>query len=237
MPKAISLNAYQNMSNYKKPTSIDVQESFKFPPYSTVIGMIHKVCNFKEYVPMQISIQGKYKSSVSNMYTRYFFGSSYDVDRHQYCINNIDGSKDGIIRGLGYAELVIDVDLIIHIKPDDENMFDIILQGLRNPVVFPALGRHEDLLRIDSVIAVELEEAATIPLYNDAYIPIKYFRNATDVVGTVYTLNKEFNKNEPGKIRTWKEKVKVKYIKEGEYLRFAKKIYKEKNSDIGVFFA
>lgn len=239
LDKAIKIECYQNMANYKKPSSIQVQESFKLPPYSTVIGMIHKVCDFKEYKPMQISIQGNSKSSLTDMFTRYFFGIKYDPTRHLLWAKN-DNSFDGITRGLGYAELIVDVDLIIHVIPEDESLFDIILNGLKKPLVFPALGRHEDILRIDKIDTVELEDTKEIELNNDAYIPIDILnksKNRGNTAGTIYNLNKVFAINEKTNIRYWKEKVKVKYIKSGEEFRFKEFIKKEKNSNIGLFLA
>lgn len=237
--KAIKIECYQNMANYKKPSSIQVQESFKLPPYSTVIGMIHKVCDFKEYKPMQISVQGNSKSSLTDMYTRYFFGIKYDPTRHLLWAKNGD-SVDGITRGLGYAELIVDVDLIIHVIPEDENLFDIILDKLKKPSIYPALGRHEDILRIDKIDVVELEDTKEIELNNDAYIPIDILnksRNRGNTAGTIYNLNKVFSINEKTNMRYWKERVKVKYIKSGEEFRFREFIKKEKNSDIGLFLA
>ena len=239
LDKAIKIECYQNMANYKKPSSIQVQESFKLPPYSTVIGMIHKVCDFKEYKPMQISIQGNSKSSLTDMFTRYFFGIKYDPTRHLLWAKN-DNSFDGITRGLGYAELIVDVDLIIHVIPEDENLFDTILNGLKKPLIYPALGRHEDILRIDKIDTVELEDTKEIELNNDAYIPIDILsksKNRGNTAGTIYNLNKVFAINEKTNIRYWKEKVKVKYIKSGEEFRFKEFIKKEKNSNIGLFLA
>ena len=239
LDKAIKIECYQNMANYKKPSSIQVQESFKLPPYSTVIGMIHKVCDFKEYKPMQISIQGNSKSSLTDMFTRYFFGIKYDPTRHLLWAKN-DNSFDGITRGLGYAELIVDVDLIIHVIPEDENLFDTILNGLKKPLIYPALGRHEDILRIDKIDTVELEDTKEIELNNDAYIPIDILsksKNRGNTAGTIYNLNKVFAINEKTNIRYWKEKVKVKYIKSGEEFHFKEFIKKEKNSNIGLFLA
>lgn len=230
--KAIRLECYQNLSSYRKPASIDVQESFKFPPYSTVIGMIHKVCKFTEYKPMNISIQGEYKSSLFNFYSRHFNSKS-----------NIDG-----IKGIGYVELIVDVDLIIHIVPEDENLFDKILDRLKKPLIYPALGRHEDILNIENVKPVELEETDTVKIYNDSYIPLKYFSKEDNILGTVYSLNKEFNKTTPNSIRTWKEPIKVKYVKKrieaiefenNVYIEIGKNVYKKdnKNINLGVFLA
>ena len=237
--KAIKIECYQNMANYKKPSSIQVQESFKLPPYSTVIGMIHKVCDFKEYKPMQISVQGNSKSSLTDMYTRYFFGIKYDPTRHLLWAKNGD-SFDGITRGLGYAELIVDVDLIIHVIPEDENLFDIILDKLKKPSIYPALGRHEDILRIDKIDSVELEDTDEITLENDAYIPLNILEKIdSKISGTVYNLNKVFAVNEKTKIRYWKEKVKIKYVKSGAvfYFNEGESIKKEKKSDIGLFLA
>ena len=239
LDKAIKIECYQNMANYKKPSSIQVQESFKLPPYSTVIGMIHKVCDFTEYKPMQISIQGNSKSSLTDMFTRYFFGIKYDPTRHLLWAKN-DNTFDGITRGLGYAELIVDVDLIIHVIPEDENLFDTILNGLKKPLIYPALGRHEDILRIDKIDTVELEDTKEIELNNDAYIPIDILnksKNRGNTTGTIYNLNKVFAINEKTNIRYWKEKVKVKYIKSGEEFHFKEFIKKEKNSDLGLFLA
>ena len=238
--KAIKIECYQNMPNYKRPSSIQFQESFKLPPYSTVIGMIHKVCSCKngEYMPMKVSIQGEIKSSLTDLYTRYFFGIKYDPQRHQLKVKNTDGSFDGITRGLGYAEVIVDVNLIIHIVPEDESLFDFILKGLKNPYVYPALGRHEDILRIDAdtIKIIDIEETNTANINYDAYIPLEYFREEDNITGTVYLLNKIFDTSSG--IREWKEKVKVKYIKKRtEKIRFAKNVYKDTEENTGIFLA
>ncbi|TXJ45793.1 CRISPR-associated protein Cas5 [Brachyspira aalborgi] len=243
--KAIRLECYQNMPNYKKPASMEFKESFKLPPYSTVIGMIHKVCDFKEYKPMQISIQGNSKSIVSDIYTRYFFTpNKCESDRVYFdIINKKEEDKKlqaGLIRGTGVDELMVDVYLIIHIVPEDESLFNEILDKLKKPSIYPALGRHEDILRIDKIDVVELEDTKEIELNNDAYIPIDILnksRNRGNTAGTIYNLNKVFAINEKTNIRYWKEKVKVKYIKSGEEFHFKEFIKKEKNSDLGLFLA
>lgn len=240
--KAIKIECYQNMANYKKPSSIQVQESLKLPPYSTVIGMIHRVCNFTEYKPMKISIQGNTKSIVGDMFTRYFFTpNKCEGDRVYFDIINKEEDKKiqaGLIRGTGVSELIVDVELIIHVVPEDESLFDTIFNGLKNPSIYPSLGRHEDILRIDKIEIVELEDTRKIELNNDAYIPIEILNislNRGDTAGTVYNLSKVFDINEKTKIRYWKEKVKVKYIRNGEEFRFKEFIKKEKYSDIGLF--
>ena len=44
MEKAIRLQCFQNLANYRKPSSFIIKETFPLPPYSTVLGMIHAAC-------------------------------------------------------------------------------------------------------------------------------------------------------------------------------------------------
>lgn len=71
----------QNKAHYRKEESIDNKMTYPLPPYSTVIGAIHKVCNFKEYHEMDLSIQGKYGSLSKEAYTDYLFLNSLNDDR------------------------------------------------------------------------------------------------------------------------------------------------------------
>ena len=73
MMKAIRLHCFQNLANYKKPSSFIIKETYPLPPYSTVIGMIHAACGFKRYHGMKLSIQGTNQGTISELYTRYSF--------------------------------------------------------------------------------------------------------------------------------------------------------------------
>lgn len=269
--KAIKIECYQNMVNYKKPISIQFQESYPLPPYSTVIGMIHKICGFDNYVPMKISIQGTSSSSVSNMYTKYFFGIQFEPytynsknkeykisNRHNYFVyrkneggiggtadyfrsefkDKTEKGKDGITRGLGYAELIIDVNLIIHIIPEDENLFDTILNRLKNPLIYPSLGRYEDILRIDTIEMINLKESDEVEIKNDSYIPMSYLKNIRnkDIMGTNYKLNKEFD-TKNSKTRKWKHKIEVKFIKKSNSTIYFKEPILIDNNNLGIFYA
>lgn len=240
--KAIKFKCYQNMPNYRRPASFDFKETFKLPPYSSVIGMIHKICNCQnvEYMPMKVSIQGTSESINTDLYTRYFFTpDKCEVDRYYFAILNKDEKKQtGLIRGTGITELLIDVTLLIHIVPESDDLFDTILNGLKRPYVYPALGRHEDILRIDAdtIKIIDIEETNTANINYDAYIPLEYFREEDNITGTVYLLNKIFDTSSG--IREWKEKVKVKYIKKRtEKIRFAKNVYKDTEENTGIFLA
>ena len=66
--KILKLKLFQESACYKKPFAFKVSETYPLPPYSTVIGMFHKIIGAKsgEYYPMNISIQGDYESIFSD---------------------------------------------------------------------------------------------------------------------------------------------------------------------------
>lgn len=192
--KIIRLKLYQNLANYKKPTSFQLKETYPLPAYSTVIGMIHKACGFVEYQDMDISIGGTYFSKVNDLATRYEFAcSAYEVGRHQlYTLR--DNKKLGINRGVSTIECLVDVNLIIHIKPKDESLIDVIFHKLRKPDVYLSLGRHEDIVKIESVEIVDLVEEKLfreINLDYDMYIPKAYVEGVSKE-GTRYIINKNY---------------------------------------------
>ena len=228
--KAIKLKLYQNMVNYKVPTSFQLKESYPLPPYSTVIGMVHSLCDFKEYKPMKISISGNYFSKVNDLYTRYEFknGNPFEMGRHQLNVNGY-----GINRGVATAELLVDVNLTIHIIPEDqsEEFLNTIFEAFKYPREYPSLGRREDIVLIRDVKIVDVEKKEMEKdLENGeddfAYIPLSFvydekveFGNPASgvrIYGTRYELTKNYElknigtKSKPKFIRKW-EKEEVIY--------------------------
>lgn len=226
--KAIRLKLYQNMVNYKKPNSFQLKETYPLPPYSTIIGMVHSLCDFTEYKEMDISIQGKYNSKVNDLYTRYEFknGMKFDKLRHQMKVGDY-----GISRGISTIELLVDVELLIHIVPKDQEFVEIIENAFKYPREYPSLGRREDILRIDEVKVVnifeeELEENIYLDEKYSAYIPLNLLEDEiinisgdgghTKNSGTRYKINKNYilndvgTKRNPKIFRKWK-KIEVLY--------------------------
>lgn len=201
--KGIRLELSQDMVNYKKPASFQLKETYPLPPYSTVIGMIHNLCGYKEYHPMQVSIQGKYFSKVNDLFTRYEFknGMSYDASRHQ-----IKAGDCGISRGVATAELLVDVELLIHIVPEEDEVLDKIYESFLKPAEYPSLGRREDLAVINDVSIAEIntetiKDSHKLKSGYAAYIPLSYLNeeyvkpNSVEGVeysGTRYKLNKNY---------------------------------------------
>ena len=222
--KGIRIEAYQNLVNYRKPTSFQLKESYPLPPYSTVIGMIHAACGFTSYVPMQVSIQGKYHSKVNDLWTRYeFAGSTFEEGRHQLKVELTEGKAHGITRGVSTTELLVDVELVLHIVPEDESYIPIIVDALKSPVEYLSLGRREDLLQINVVKEVEIVEEFTdsdTGVLYDIYLP-QHLTNDEKIyrkLGTTYRLNKVYEQLEISKgkkIRQW-QKVNVFHVPASE---------------------
>lgn len=79
--EALRIVLKQSSANYKKEETIENKMTYPLPPISTVIGAIHSACNYKEYHPMDISIQGKFESMHKEPYTDYCFLNSTMDDR------------------------------------------------------------------------------------------------------------------------------------------------------------
>ena len=228
--KSIRLKLKQNLVNYKLPTSFQLKETYPLPPYSTVIGMVHNTCNYTEYKPMKISVQGKYHSKVNDLATRYEFknGMTFDATRHQ-----IKVGEYRISRGVSNVELLSDVELVIHIVPEDENLVEEIFNAFKTPHEYISLGRREDLVVVDEVKIVEISEERikdeNLRIDRDyrAYVPVEiidkkkvFVEGNIDTIqykGTMYNLTKDYvsvnygSTKSPKFFRKW-NKVKVHYV-------------------------
>lgn len=218
--RGIRIEAYQNLVNYRKPTSFQLKETYPLPPYSTVMGMIHAACGFTSYVPMQVSVQGKYHSKVNDLWTRYeFAGSTYEEGRHQLKIEASNGKNYGVTRGVSTTELLVDVELVLHIVPEDEQYIPIIIEALNSPKEYLSLGRREDLLQINNVKEVEITTEITEDdqkVTFDIFVPKTLLDQTNDFekFGTSYRINKTYEVIEIAKdkaIRRW-DKVTVYHV-------------------------
>ena len=79
--KALRIVLTQNKAHYRKEETITNKMTYPLPPFSTVIGALHNACGFREYHPMDISIQGKFASMAKQAYTDHCFLNSVMDDR------------------------------------------------------------------------------------------------------------------------------------------------------------
>lgn len=220
MPRAIRLRLFQQMPNFRKPSSFLVRESYYLPPYSTVIGMIHAACGFTEYHDMRVSVQGVNASELSDYATMYSFGIKYDSSRHWGRAEDGRGGYDGINRGPKSCHLLTDLKLIIHIIPSEDD-FDAVFEGLSMPVSYLSLGRHEDLVRVDEVKEVNIdsfdpydEDYSLSTLDYNAYVPVSDMKKMPEAV-SVYRLPKKFSVDAKTGLRHWDEVVDACFLPKG----------------------
>ena len=247
--KAIRVKLHQDLVNYKKPNSFQLKETYPLPPYSTVIGMVHTLCGFKEYKDMKISVIGKYNSKVNDLYTRHEFknGMNYESGRHQLKVGTY-----GICRGISTVELLVDVELLLHIIPTDQTLVEEIEKAFLFPIEYPSLGRREDIVtihqakvveiisdRIDETIDMFEVYSAYIPLEEMEKIRLKNREEGVSISGTRYRLNKNYElfnigtKNKPKYIRKW-NKVDVVY---GSNISVLRKKIVTMDEDQNILFA
>lgn len=223
--KGIRIKLWQDMVNYKKPASFQIKETYPLPPYSTIIGMVHNLCGYTEYKPMGISVQGKYFSKVNDLYTRYEFKNAmkFEEARHQLKVGEY-----GICKGVATAELLVDVEILIHIVPQDQSLINEIRDALLYPREYPSLGRREDLVTIleePKIVEIEqkmLESTIRLPKSYGAYIPLDMIKdeeikmknsvNGVCMIGTRYKIAKNYElvnygtEKSPKVFRKWEKK-------------------------------
>lgn len=79
--QALRIVIKQSSANYRREETLTNKMTYPLPPVSTIIGAIHNACGYKEYKPMDISIQGKFSSMNIEPYTDYCFLNSVMDDR------------------------------------------------------------------------------------------------------------------------------------------------------------
>lgn len=212
--KILKLKIYQETACYKKPFANKVAETYPLPPYSTIIGMFHKVLQAKsgEYFPMNISVQGEYESIFSNYQNLRMYKGKEKVTAMPRNVHQL-----------------LNVNLIIHVQADDE-IIEKIYRNVINGIETITLGRNEDLVRIDSIkILNKVEEVEDEDVTNTSYIPEWL---ADGVSGINYRLNTTYIIKED--IRQW-NKVNVKYVEKNTNQNVSKAL-KDEEGDCIYFY-
>ena len=191
--KILKLKLFQETACYKKPFAFKVAETYPLPPYSTIIGMFHKIIGAKsgEYFPMNISVQGNYESIFSNYQNLRMFKG-----------------KDQVTAMPRNVHQLLNVELLIHLKADDE-IVDKIYDNIINGKETFTLGRNEDLVKLEDIKYVNniLIEQGKMEKYS-AYVP-KIICEEEMLNGINYRLSTTYTiENE---LRKW-NKVDVKYV-------------------------
>ncbi len=214
--KIIKLKLFQETACYKKPFAFKVAETYPLPPYSTVIGMLHKVLQAKsgEYFPMNISIQGEYESIFSNYQNLLMYKG-----------------KDKITSMPRNVHQLLNVNLIIHIQTDDE-VANKIYNNIVNGAETITLGRNEDLVRIDKIKMINnVKKMEDVEVLQNAYIPEWI---SEDIHGINYRLNSTYIIKD--ELRKW-NKVNVKYVEKNTNQEIYDEVLQDEDGDNIYFYS
>ena len=202
--KALKLNIYQQNATYKKPFAFKVAETYPLPPYSTVKGLLHKIMNAKEFIPLAISIQGSFENICFNLQSMYSYKSK---------------KNKAVTSVPSYVHMLYNVYLIIHVFAQ-QNIIDAIIEGIKDSYEYFSLGRKEDLAVIEDVKQVDIEEiiigrgkAEPYEIKCPVYIPKKQLPSGLS--GINYRLNWKYTiQNE---LRVW-ERIDTVYVESGNVI-------------------
>ena len=214
--KILKLKLFQETACYKKPFAFKVAETYPLPPYSTIIGMFHKIIGAKsgEYFPMNISVQGNYESIFSNYQNLRMFKG-----------------KDQVTAMPRNVHQLLNVELLIHLKADDE-IVDKIYDNIINGKETFTLGRNEELVRIEEIKYVENTSIGDGDINKYSAYILKSICEREMLDGINYRLNTTYTlENE---LRRW-NKVDVKYIEKSPD-NAINEIEKDEDGDFMFFY-
>lgn len=196
--KALRIKVYQETACYTKPFAYKVGETYPLPPYSTVIGMLHRLLQADSYHEMKISVQGTYEDKFIDYRSTYLYKGK-EVSKSPLNIHLLYGVR-----------------LILHVYAEEE-LLQQIYECFKQNQEFLSLGRKEDLIRLDEVRWIQMKQEEAYhhhKLLHDIYVPVCYLKNE-ETKGIRYRLNTKYQVlNE---MRVW-EKVDVLYLTSGDDL-------------------
>ncbi|MGB9762568.1 MAG: type I-B CRISPR-associated protein Cas5b [Minisyncoccia bacterium] len=215
----LKIKAYQLFANYRKPMSFNFWDSYPLPPLSTVRGWFHTVVEAKDYIPMSMSIQGKFDSVVFDLQTVIKFNRT---DRAKKGSTILEGFNKALTKSPTYVANIFNVNLTIYIKAPKEYLKTFKENVLKKE--YPSLGRREDLLRVDFVDFVELQKEEILHFKPYRITEGIYLNKSTadnvGITGINYRMN--FNYDKKANLRYFKKKdivyVDSGYIDKGEFL-------------------
>ncbi len=133
--------------------SYNFWDSYPLPPLSTIRGWFHTVLGADKYIPIAMSIQGKFDSIVYDLQTIIKFDRKRKEEEGKKIV--LEGFNKVFSKSPTYVANIFNVNLTIYIKANEEYMERFRENLLK--VEFPWLGRREDLIRIDYIDFIEVD--------------------------------------------------------------------------------
>lgn len=239
--KILKFHLFQESANYRILGHYDTRYSYDLPPFSTVIGMVHSICDFDSYHPMAVGIKGGFGGKTLDFGTSYSFSAGlYDKSRPYFDVVDSEGTnkkgepaKTGIIRGTYQTELLWDIHLDIYICPENQDEIGFIEQKLNYPTEFPSLGRREDLALISNIQILNFNEV----VLNDSLIYPAGWVPGQLGLGTIQYITKDYHLETPQKDKTIRvfNKVAATVIKEETKIPIGTSIFSNREENIFLF--
>lgn len=195
--KAIRFEGYMETAQFRIPQwSGSLELTYPLPPCSTVIGMIHALCGWKEYHKMDVSISGT-SSFCSSLEHRWKGGAFSTKESEEFCKRfpvraAYPDGYIGWVNSITECNFLVDLKLRIYILPKNESDLTDIYNALYHPPIFPSLGRHSDLLLLDSVQIVEISDYECMLQELKGDMPI-FVPQQENISGTLYSLHKDYH--------------------------------------------
>lgn len=195
--KVVKLKTFQQMAHFRDHMAPCGADCYPLPPFSTVCGLIHNLCQWTSYHPLDFFISGKgiMNTEVRREWQGGLHFKTVNADakkRWDIITDDENGSHTGWVGAIKNHAMLADLNLTIYIKADDEDL-NAIYKALTNPPIYPSLGEYGDLCDIQSVEIIDLteyDEPRTGELSEPAYIPVDKFGRSC--LGTVYSLNNRY---------------------------------------------
>lgn len=170
--KLLRLKLFQETACYLKPFAFKVGETFPLAPFSTVKGMLHAVLDAKEYVPMNLSIQGQSESFIID-YQKKFMYKKAEVPQ----LVLTDGLPEAPEPDINvyttmpmYQHLLYNVKHVIHVEAE-ETVLQELYEKFHQLSTTLSMGRWEDLVRVDEVCFVDTEYGWQEENIYNQYVP------------------------------------------------------------------
>lgn len=210
--KLLRLKFFQETACYQKPFAYKVGETYPLAPFSTVKGMLHAVLDAKEYIPLNLSIQGQSETMLIDYQKKHIYKSK-NVPQFVSTAGldfNVEIDAKNILSSMPmYQHLLVNVEHVIHVQAE-EVVLEKLYERFQTLDTVISLGRWEDLVRIDDVQYVEATEGSFEQTTFNQYVPesaVKLFRSVTNQ--PYYRLTRKYEVYE-GR-RTW-DYIKAMYV-------------------------
>jgi CRISPR-associated protein Cas5t len=169
--KALRLKLYQNLVNYRREMSYGYVQTYPLPTPSMIRGMAHGLLGINNgYKPLKISIQGAFDSVTTNMQKVYKFDRYRKENEGRLAVIHTP-SKQMLNQGVQFVDLIVNMNLLLHIAFDDASLTAALDGAVRMKTV--VLGRNEDIASVDfaetGIVDIE-EDAEEITLNNNVYL-------------------------------------------------------------------